>query len=212
MRKLKIAILLAVAFLAVSLSGMGRAAAAPPQDYSDPATINAVIQRLADAGKDADQVWAALSPQTQQAVQQALTVARVETSVTLVPADSTPASDGVSAQATSCLYGFQVERYGKNSLGQKLWSYFQKIDWCYNGSWITSKFRVRWGEVYFPFWEFKGHIGNSESGGVGYWSYRAWTQGKFALCAPYVGCAQYKYPWIDMTVYANGGWTWSAGG
>lgn len=213
MRKLMIAGLFVLAFIAVSISEMGSASAGPAQqDHSDPTTIGVIVQRLKDAGKDADQVWATLSPETQEAVREALTVARVETSVTFVPEDSTSASDGASAQATSCLYGFQVERYGTNAFGQKLWSYFQKIDWCYNGSWITWKSRIRWGEVYFPFWEFKGHIGNYESGGVGYWSYRAWTQGHFALCVPYLGCSQHTYPWIDMTVYANGGWSWTAGG
>lgn len=105
-----------------------------------------------------------------------------------------------------------VWRGGKNALGQFLWKYFQKIEWCYNGSYITAKTRLRWGEVYFPGWEFKGHIGNYESGGVGYWSYRAWTQGKFSLCPLSLGCIQHVYPWIDMTVYANGNYTWTTGG
>lgn len=110
----------------------------------------------------------------------------------------------------SCKWA-QVERWAKNVLGQKLWSYFQKIEWCYNGTYITAKTRLRWAEVYFPGWEFKGHIGNYESGGVGYWSYRAWTQGKFSFCPLNLGCIQHVYPWIDMTVYANGNWTYSWG-
>lgn len=95
--------------------------------------------------------------------------------------------------------------YGKNALGQRLWGYFQKIVWSYDGLKITSVTRTRWGEVYALFWSFDGHIGNSEQGGVGQWSYRAWTQGAFKLClGGNIGCIQYKYPWIDQTVYGNG--------
>jgi len=105
----------------------------------------------------------------------------------------------------------QVERYGTNIFGMKLWSYFQKIDWCYNGSTITSKTRTRWGETHFPGWSWKGHIGNSTSGGVGSTYFRAWTQGHFCL-VEYFSCVQNAYPWIDMTVRGNGTWSWSAGG
>lgn len=133
---------------------------------------------------------------------QALQVRQVRGSVSAADAGTRSLQARVPAarRATYCRWA-RVERYYTNALGMKLFSYFQK-----------SKSRTRWGEVYAPFWEFKGHIGSSTSGGVGSWSYRAWTQGSFALCAPYVLCAQYKYPWIDMTVYANGGWTWSSGG
>lgn len=115
-----------------------------------------------------------------------------------------------AAAAVSCKWA-QVERYGKNLLGMKLWSYFQKIDWCYNGSTITSRTRTRWGETHFPGWSWKGHIGSSTSGGVGSTFYRAWTQGHFCL-VEYFSCVQNAYPWIDMTVRGNGTWSYTAGG
>lgn len=91
-------------------------------------------------------------------------------------------------------------------VGIKLWSYFQSIYWCYNGSTITYLSRNRWGETYAAFWEFTGNNGNSTMGGTGYNGYYAWTQGSFRLCTGIygVGCLQYSYPTIASWVYANG--------
>ena len=65
-----------------------------------------------------------------------------------------------------------------------LFSFSQKITWCYDGSEIISNPNtIRLGEVhYVPFWYFDGHIDESNSGGKGEWSYEAWTQGEFSLC------------------------------
>lgn len=90
------------------------------------------------------------------------------------------------------------------------WKYFLRISWCYNGSKITSLGYTRWGEVYVPTWDFKGHIGFSASGGVGSWSARRWTQGKFQQCAEF--CVQTKTPWVELLVRANGTWAYAAGG
>ena len=139
---------------------------------------------------------------------------------TAVPADATVESSGVqpaapaigqSTTASGCWYGFTVQRYGKNIFGSKLWAYFQRLDWCGDGYYIYWHARYRWGEVYFPGWSFEGHIGNNTSGGNGYHSWTAWTQGHFCL-AKYFSCVQNAYPWISMTVYGGGGYTWSAGG
>lgn len=103
-----------------------------------------------------------------------------------------------------------IEVYSVALSGQKLWSYYQRIDWSYSGGQITSVTRYRWGTVYQVFWSFEGHIGNTESGGVGQSYYQAWTQGKFVLN---IGgwVVQTQYPWIDMTVYGNGNYTWTSG-
>ncbi len=98
-----------------------------------------------------------------------------------------------------------------NSLGVKVATYAQEIFWCYNGSTITSKSRTRWGTVYSPLYQFNGHIGNTESGGVGQGSYRAWTQGSFCELAPGFGCVWNFYPWVDQTVYGTGSYTGSSG-
>lgn len=191
--------------LALLLSiGVGAAMEQESPDWSDPAVVDALIEQLATAGDNADELWAELSPEAQAAVLKYLKVERVVAKVT--PGDITLLKERGCKE-------FEVEVYGYNIFGNKLWCYFQKIEWCYDGSEITSKTRLRWGEVHFPFWQFAGHIGNSEQGGVGEWSYRAWTQGEFKLClGGDIGCIQYYYPWIDMTVYGNGGYDYDCSG
>ena len=92
----------------------------------------------------------------------------------------------------------------QNALGGALWRYYEQIDWCYSSGKITQKTVTRWPEVVYPFWEFKGHTGLTQSGGVGSTSFRSWTQGSFALCLPQVLCAQFKYPVVDITVRGDG--------
>jgi hypothetical protein len=131
--------------------------------------------------------------------------------------DASTASPGVvpdsvdSTASSGCWYGFTVQRYATNIFGSKLWAYFQRIDWCGDGYYVTWHQRYRWGETYWPGWSFKGHIGNSVSGGNWYHWYTAWTQGHFCLIS-YLSCVQDRYPWVSMTVYGGGGYTWSTGG
>lgn len=156
---------------------------------------------------------AAASVVEQQAFKNCFLVAKVTTDVSVVELNR-DANSAVGMAAILPPPGSSCNRLvtvvtGRNTYGQQLWRYIQQIDWCYNGSRITDLFRRRWGEVSMSFWEYHGHIGNFESGGVGSWSYRAWTQGKFSLCFPVVGCFQHRYPWIDQTVRANGTASWS---
>ena len=192
-------LILLLAIVALLSAGVPVYAAAPSTGASHAA---ALVLRLAAAGRQAGQVWLNLTPGEQQEVITDLTPTQVEVSVTNGPS-------GASPQA--CRWA-QVEVYYTNIFHQKLVAYFQKINWCYNGSTVTSHTRIRWGETYALFWQFKGNIGSRESGGNGHTYYEAWTQGEFALCLPYVGCGQYKYPWIDMTVRGNGSWSYTYGG
>jgi hypothetical protein len=87
----------------------------------------------------------------------------------------------------------------KNVVGSFLWKYFQKLGWCWKKGEITSatpRCRGTWAEVYFPLWDFKGHIGCDSSGGVGQSFVRRWRQGKFQLCAAW--CIQTKTPWLNV--------------
>ncbi|MBN6054248.1 hypothetical protein JYK22_20065, partial [Nonomuraea sp. RK-328] len=103
-------------------------------------------------------------------------------------------------------------RGGKNGFGQFTWKYFQKMGWCYNGFRVTSAYwYVRWGETYLPGWTFRGHKQFVSGGGAGSTHWRRWTQGNFCL-VPALGCVQEKNPWLDMTVYGNGGYAFSSGG
>ena len=119
-------------------------------------------------------------------------------------------SGSLQAAAAACWWA-QAWRRGSNIFGMTLWTYYQRIEWCASGGKITSVTRIRWGEVSMPGWSFKGHTSSTTSGGKGSYSYRARTHGHFCL-VQYFSCIQNAYPWIDMTVRANGTWSWSAGG
>jgi hypothetical protein len=100
----------------------------------------------------------------------------------------------------------------KNIIGTYLWKYFQKLGWCWNRGSVTSatpRCRGTWAEVYFPLWDFKGHIDCDSSGGVGQSFVRRWRQGKFQLCAAY--CVQTKTPWVNVRGTGTGGFSWSTG-
>lgn len=118
-------------------------------------------------------------------------------------------SNAITAAYSSCK-NKQVSWCGVSPWGAKIWCYFQKIDWCFNGAKVTSKTRTRWGEIYYPFWSWK-NMDSSESGGVGSSYYRAYTVGEFKYCVLTYGCLQYKYPRIDITVYGDGTSKYTAG-
>jgi len=155
-------------------------------------------------------LWLSLPPNVRQDVVAFNQVAYVSEGNRVETALEARGSRGLLA-AAGCK-SVTRSRRAYNVFGQVLWSYYQKIDWCFSGTKITSKTRVRWGEMpWYSLWQYKGHIGSTQSGGVGSWSYRAWTQGEFTFSL--VGYpVQYAYPWVDMTVYGNGTSKGSAGG
>lgn len=171
--------------------------------------IARIVDQLA-AADDSYAAFATLPKRDQMAVKDYLTV------TTYVDSVASPSPGGAAGEVSSAASGcwtWRWQRDGRNALGGLLWSYFQQINWCGNGSVITSTpQRTRWGEVYAPFWSWQ-HIGNQTWGGVNQPSYRAWTQGEFKLClTPDFGCVQYSYPWLDMTAWADGRGTGSVGG
>jgi hypothetical protein len=92
------------------------------------------------------------------------------------------------------------------AFGAVLWEYSSKVEWCYNGSTVTSKFATRTGKPGpFPsLWEYLGDaVPPVEGGGVGQSYYRIWCNGYFRFAvAGYP--IQTAYPWIDITVRGNG--------
>lgn len=175
------------------------------QNWSDPTTIKEIIDKLSKAGDKAGKLFASLPPEAQAAVLENLKVAKVTSNVIEV----NKAGSGVSAQNNG---SYIWEKAGYSLLGIKLWSYFQEINFGYDGTYIISNSRNRYGEVYAPLWSFIGNTGSYEQGGVGYTSYRSWTQGQFKLCAGQYGCVDEGDPWLDMTVYGNGQHSGSQGG
>ncbi len=168
----------------------------------------AIVKKLADAGSNANKVWATLSDKEQKAVMDYSKVATITTETTVTGGDSRSLSSSSVQALAACTVGSKTTTQSlcaKNLAGIKMWCYFQKINWGYNTcpGYITRKSLTYWGETYWPFWSYT-NIGKSESGGVGKWYYRAWTQAEFKMCITTYGCITYAYPWIDQTVYGDG--------
>ena len=94
--------------------------------------------------------------------------------------------------------------------GQRLWSYFQRVRFCYTGyPWIEGlRFgdvrnisRTRWGEVYALGWDYDP-MGATGSCSQDRYHCKRWSQGKFRLCGPF--CVQTKTPWIRHDMFGNG--------
>jgi hypothetical protein len=203
-KRIKLGAVLAIMLLAITMSTVPLVIAEKNEEkvspnYSDQKTMEKIIKKLTDADDKYEEEFAKLTPEAQSAVLDYLTVSKVKHSEVV---SSVGCHDGCDSRT--------YEEWGENIFGVKLWSYFQTIDWCYDGSKVTSKTRLRWGEVHTLGWKYNGHIGNTESGGVDQLTYRAWTQGSFDLClGGDIGCIQSCYPWIDQTVYGTGvysGW------
>lgn len=178
---------------------------------SGPERAARLVAQLEQAA-DPNAAFAALSPKDQRLVVSYLTVVEVEEASFSDRAQASDA-DGLTAAAASTCYTFTKRFDGKNTFGGVLFSYFLKVNWCGNGSTITSTpSSRRWGQTYYAYWFFNGHIDWSSSGGYGKTFYQAFTQGSFSFCPPILGCVQGRYPYIGMTVYPNGGVSGSMGG
>lgn len=99
-----------------------------------------------------------------------------------------------------------------DAYGIRLFRYQQKVDWCYNGTTITSVSHVHTPTVYMFTWRYNGILagGHVHSGGVGQASYRAYSQASFCQIVGTV-CTWYVYPWVDQTVRGTGTSSGSAG-
>ena len=117
----------------------------------------------------------------------------------------------LSAATTYCRWA-QVSVTEYNIIHIKLFTYYQKIEWCYNGSVVLSHSRYVWGTVSYPWWEYKGTILSEQHGGNYYSYYSSYVKGHFVYCPIKLSCIQNKYPWISMTVRGNGSWSYSWGG
>ena len=110
-------------------------------NWSDPASAEAFIEQLSKAGDDADAVYVSLPPEAQAEVLEYLKVTQVRTSVSTT--EGHVLADG-GRGCNSCQY--QVDWC--NAPGQTLFSYFQKIDWCYNG--LQTDIRTTISATYLP--------------------------------------------------------------
>lgn len=117
-------------------------------------------------------------------------------------------TQGLTAAASSGCKTVQIYRYRSAPAGT-LWKYLEQQGWCYSGTKITSRYDYRrWPCCVNIGWKWEGHIGLSRSGGSWHWD--NWTQGSFSFgCA--VGCLDWDYPWLDLDIYGDGGWSYSTG-
>ena len=199
-----------VMVISLALPAAAGATREPPPPGPDIQMLRSLSGQLAAAGSAREEMWTGLPADVRDAVVAFNRVSYIGVSTVAEPAQGS--QGGLVSMATAGCKSVTKSRSAYNVFGQVLWTYYQKIDWCYNGSKITSKTRIRWGDLpWYSLWQFMGHIGSSQSGGVGQWSYRAWTQGEFRFSL--VGYpVQYAYPWVDMTVYGNGTSKGSSGG
>jgi hypothetical protein len=135
-----------------------------------------------------------------------------------VPApDFAPGRRPAHAAAWGCWGAWGRRNYDNWPFGYNYFRYYEQVSWCGNGwSQLTSFWRDRWPEVNFPGWSFQGNIASNcelehcNGRGSGAYSTDAWTMGQFALCGGW--CVDYKYPWVDIWVTADGDWSESDGG
>jgi hypothetical protein len=173
-------------------------------------------QQLVDqirTSSDPEAAFLALSQSDQDLVRVALTPA-AETEITSQLA-RVPASDtnAVTALAASTCWQFTKTFIKKSIIGVHLFGYAMTTNWCASGGKITSKQTpTRRVYVYAAFWAFVQHLELTQQGGVGSTYWRAYTQGYFRLCFPFEACVQHAYPWINLTMYPDGGVFGTMGG
>lgn len=101
-----------------------------------------------------------------------------------------------------------------NALGVKVLTYSQTVNWCYDGKKILSSSYSTLGKVVIPVnlpltWLYDKSTLIYEFGGKGQSSYKVKTSGHFGL--NFMGVVvQDRYPWIDQTVTATGGYSYRA--
>lgn len=152
---------------------------------------------LQDAKADAEAYFLSLPDDVRLSLEHYMMLIPAEPIITT----SHESSEGVSLFSSGCLIT-EVHVPYNDAFGLGLFAYKQKIDWCYDGTNLIQVIRSRWGEVYRSHYYFDGHVGDSESGGLGQSSYFAMTQGKFHY--QWLSFYEEAYPRIEQWVYGNG--------
>ncbi len=118
--------------------------------------------------------------------------------------------EAVDAVTASGCKAYTLGRKGYSGIGVHIWTYSWTINWCYNGTTITSvsKSRTVWANYG---WSFIRDTYENQSGGVGSASYWHYGQGEFCYISSF-SCISYSYPWVDQTVKGTGTYSGSAGG
>jgi hypothetical protein len=195
MRRLRSMVVLVVLVAGIALpipvSGRGPGTAS---------AATAVVDRLANSS-DPAAAYAALSPGEKELVRLATTASGPVQSEVTDPI----ATGGITAALGGC-WGRVRSLYQTNVFGTRLWTFNQQLNWCSNGSTISSYTAQKWPSGVSAGWtytEISGPAPQLRSGGTGRTSVEVWGQGQFQFCL--VGaCVQSLYPWVDQRGYASG--------
>ena len=198
----------ALAITLVALSATAGSAFALEPDEVDPETVRELIVQLNNAS-DPDAAFAQLTPEQQEAVIEALSVATIEVIEEVVVEEvynEDDAQDSVGADSETCkTHTVKIVSSDADLYKPDYWTYKSKTHWCFDGSVITKKPHfTRGAETHFIGWEFVGHVDKSESGGRDEWMYEDFTEGHFRWCITDLGCLYNNYPDITKRQYGNG--------
>lgn len=109
------------------------------------------------------------------------------------------ASPAAAAAAQCWITNDEVQSWG---VVQKF-GWKRQVDWCANGSVVTSFHRDIESPGYIsPWWYYKG-ADPSQSNGTGGWELKTYRKARFENCPPVVGCGANFYPWMDITLRGN---------
>jgi hypothetical protein len=98
-----------------------------------------------------------------------------------------------------------------NVFGVRIYTYYERLSWCWSAGIIRYAYRDRWGTVgSVPLWSWDGNVATNctyehcNNRGVGSTNAQVWTEGQFHACFGALGInyCQYKYP--QITIYYNG--------
>ena len=160
-------------------------------DWSDMGTLKALYEKCIQSDNP-DEYFAKLPNIAQQALIAALS--QVEYVRTID--SNSPLTDGQTG-VTQTVNAYSIP------FGTWLYSFNQRIEWSYDGTYITGIYdHHSWGETSWP-WFYQGLASESESGGYGSTYFQRYSQGIFELILMEF-VVQSDYPSIDMTVYGDG--------
>ncbi len=190
----------AVAALTLSLSVASGSVAAAPGSVTA-AQANAIVQRVFGA-TNPDAAYRALTSSEQRLFWLAETPSGSPTSVSSSAPMMGPLAAGGNWAIT--MYVFQ-----DNAFGQRLWTYWQTLNWSSNGTTLTS-YSARKGPAEkmagWTYTEIGGPTPITVAGGLGQSSVEVWGQGEFQFCMVGI-CVQSYYPWVDERGWASGTYT-----
>lgn len=102
----------------------------------------------------------------------------------------------------------------RNLLGEPLFWYRMRMDWCQDGVNIVQRAESSepWADMStLPFWTFENRTWQ-QTGGIGQPYYRVFQQGRFKWCITQFGCAFEVAPWMRATGNGDGTWDFEWGG